>query len=570
VHYERAREKETRNTDIVSWMYARPPEIARYVRRPQEKPFIICEYSHAMGNSNGNLKEYWDIFYGNEQAQGGFIWDWRDQGLQQRVPDNYDGRPVPPENRGRMCFVGGDWFPDERYLTDNTPVNDGLTSAAGHPHPGLSALKKEMQNILVEAVDAKNGRFRLTNRFYFQSLADFVQGTWRLLEDGLPVAHGVISLDGATDRLDVSPGDIKEFAAKLNEVAVRPEREYILEFRFQLVRGMPWAPAGHELAWEQFVLQQPERKDTPSIEPDLPLDVAERDNRIEVRGRDFSTTFDRQLGAMVSYSWRGTELLAAPVQPDFWRAVTDNDRGARLDRRLRVWREAGKSFEVSEAEVVLNREAALANVGVQFQGRLTDAGNASYTMTYTVDATGLVAVAVDYAPKDEDDAPMVPRFGTLWTLDGSLDHVSWYGRGPWPTYSDRKQAPLGIYSRSVAQQFIRYFRPQENSNKVDVRWVAVTNSSGIGLLAAGEPTLSVGVSEFSKEQMEQARYDFQLERTNRTYLNLDLLQMGVGGNDSWGATAMDDYLPVNKSYQYQFTIRGIDQLPVISSSASMP
>jgi beta-galactosidase len=156
---------------------------------------------------------------------------------------------------------------------------------------------------------------------------------------------------------------------------------------------------------------------------------------------------------------------------------------------------------------------------------------------------------------------MLFRFGSEWILDGSLNQIAWYGRGPQPTYSDRKQAPLGIYSGSVADQFVRYFRPQENSNKVDVRWVAVTNPSGIGLLATGDPVLSVGVSEFSKSQMERALYDFQLERRNRTYLNLDLLQMGVGGNDSWGATAMDDYLPPNKPYHYKFTIRGIDQPP---------
>jgi beta-galactosidase len=158
---------------------------------------------------------------------------------------------------------------------------------------------------------------------------------------------------------------------------------------------------------------------------------------------------------------------------------------------------------------------------------------------------------------------MLPRFGTLWTLDGSLDRITWYGRGPWPTYSDRRQAPIGIYGGSVADQFVHYFRPQENSNKADVRWVAVTNASGTGLLARGEPHLSVGISEFDKDQMENARYDFELQRRNRTYLNLDLLQMGVGGNDSWGATAMRPYLPQNQDYSYRFSIRGIDQPPAM-------
>ena len=320
------------------------------------------------------------------------------------------------------------------------------------------------------------------------------------------------------------------------------------------------------MAWEQFELAAKKAQPQPAAEADLPLDVTEDGDKVIVQGRDFTATFDSKVGAMSGYMWRGAELLAAPVQPDFWRAPLDNDRGARLPRRLRAWRDAGQSFKVEKAEVKkpeANRDGAQpAEACIQYVGKLTDVGDADYSVTYTVDATGLVTVEIDYKPQDREDAPMLPRFGTEWILDGSLNQITWYGRGPTPTYSDRKQAPVGIYSGSVADQFVHYFRPQESSNKVDVRWVAVTNPSGIGLLATGGPLLSVGVSEFNKAQMERARYDFQLERRNRTYLNLDLLQMGVGGNDSWGATAMDPYLPSNKPYHYKFTIRGIDQPPM--------
>ncbi len=567
VHYERAREKGERNTDIASWMYSRPNDIARYVQRPRNKPFIICEYSHAMGNSNGNLKEYWDIFYSGKQAQGGFIWDWRDQGLLEKVPDTYGGRSVPVENRGQACYVGGDWYPDDRFLTDNARVNDGLLTADGHPHPGLIALKKEQQNVLVEPVDLDKRRFRLTNRFYFQPLTGYATGTWRLLEDGRPTAQGDIQLDGDDDAsLNLKPGESKEFSVKLADDVLKPEHEYILDFRFNLAQATPWASAGHELAWEQFELAARKTLQRPVAEAELPLDVTEGGDKVLVKGRDFVATFDSKLGAMTGYSWRSIELLAAPVRPDFWRAPLDNDRGARLPRRLRAWRDAGEKFEVAKAEVQRPEPIPSgdkpAEVCIKYSGKLTDVGDADYSITYVVDATGLVTVEIDYEPQNRRDAPMLPRFGTEWILDGSLTQITWYGRGPQPTYSDRKQAPIGIYSGSVADQFVRYFRPQENSNKVDVRWVAVTNPSGIGLLATGEPLLSVGVSEFSKSQMERALYDFQLERRNRTYLNLDLLQMGVGGNDSWGATAMDDYLPQNKPYHYKFTIRGIDQPPM--------
>lgn len=570
VHYERAREKDNRNTDIVSWMYARPWEIADYVKQPQKRPFIICEYSHAMGNSNGNLKEYWDIFYADNQAQGGFIWDWRDQGLQAVVPDEYRGERIYGRYRGRPCYVGGDWFEDERYHTDRTPVNDGLLSAGGYPHPGLVALKKEMQNVLVEAVDLDKLRFRLANRFYFQSLKDACQGTWRLLEDGRPIAGGRLALDGAKGgELDVPSQESREFTVSLEGVPREAGREYVLDLRFTLSAATPWAAAGHEIAWEQFELPGKDYNDdnktdaTSPVNEPLPLVVNQEDEFIQVKGRDFVAKFDKELGALCGYAWRGTELLAAPTEPDFWRAPVDNDRGAKFPEKLAVWRGAGQKLKIETAEVEVDGDEGAKRAAIRFKGRLTSVGDAAYAVCYIVDGSGAITVTVDYAPKSRDAAPTLPRFGTLWTLDGSLDHVTWYGRGPEPTYSDRKQAPLGIYSGTVADQFVSYFRPQENANKVDVRWVAVTNASGIGLLATGAPTLSVGVSEFDKAQMEKSLYEFQLKPTNKTFLNLDLLQMGVGGNDSWGSTPMRPYMPENQDYSYSYTIRGIDQPPAL-------
>jgi beta-galactosidase len=292
--------------------------------------------------------------------------------------------------------------------------------------------------------------------------------------------------------------------------------------------------------------------------------VSQLNDTIDGQGRDFSVSFDRRLGAVAQYSWRGRKLMAAPARPDFWRAPLDNDRGARLPDKLRVWRDAGQHFLVDDVAVDASDDPAAPKYStVRFRGRLVSVGDAAYEATYQVNSAGVVDVDIRYSPQDDDAAPMLPRFGTLWTLDGSLDHVLWYGRGPWPTYSDRKQAPLGIYAGSVSDQFVRYFRPQENSNKVDVRWITVTDASGSGLLAMGDPVLSAGVSEFDKTQMERSRYDFQLKDDRRSYLNLDLVQMGVGGNDSWGATPMRPYLPTNQAYQLKFTIRGIDQPPVL-------
>ncbi len=337
IHYERARENENRNTDIASWMYAWPGVIEEYANKPQKRPFIICEYSHSMWNSNGNLKEYWDVFYSGKHAQGGFVWDWRDQGLEQTVPDTYDGKPVSEEYRGRPCYVDETWFDTEKFDGDNAAVNDGLTSSDGNPHPGLFALKKEQQNIFVEAIDLGERRFRLTNRHFFQSLKDYAVGEWRLLEDGQPVTHGDVVLDDAKNApIDLRAGKTGEFSVQLGDFKLNPEHEYILDFRFYLAHNTPWAPAGHELAWEQFELTPPVAKPQPTAERDLPLEVAHEGDHLIVRGRDFTAVFDQKLGALAGYTWRGSELLAAPVQPDFWRAPVDNDRGAKLPEELKV------------------------------------------------------------------------------------------------------------------------------------------------------------------------------------------------------------------------------------------
>jgi beta-galactosidase len=614
VHYERAREKDERNTDIRSWMYSKPAQIAQYVAEPRRLPFIICEYSHAMGNSSGNLQEYWDIFYSNEQAQGGFIWDWRDQGLSQTVPATYanrllpprgEERPVPAENVGKSFFAYGGYFEKQRFRNDDNFCFNGLVSADCQPHPGLLALKKEQQNIRIVASNLMGGGFRITNRHYFQSLDGFLVGTWTLLADGRPIESGEVRLDGANDnRLAVGPGDTKDAYIPFNASRLVPPTEYVLDVRFKLAQATAYAPAGYELAWEQFVLPVCECESPsspPPIEANLPLTSSMDDKQIVVTGRDFSLAIDKSTGGIASYQWRGKELLAAPTMPDFWRTHTDNDDGHQLQRRSGVWRDVGQNLRVESvvaSAIAANIDDVLATT-IQVQGKLPAVNDAPYNIGYTVDATGQITVDIAYEARQADPAaagdalatgeqrgdrrgrgrgqtqgvPMLPRFGTLWTLGGQFNQITWYGRGPEPTYSDRKQAPLGVYGGSVADQYVSYSRPQENGNKVDVRWVAVTSPSGTGLLARApmrldennEPAgaLSIAASRFGKEQMENAEFDFQLSDEHKTFLNIDLAQMGVGGNDSWGALPEEPYLLRNRDYKYRFTIRGIDQPPVV-------
>jgi hypothetical protein len=283
-----------------------------------------------------------------------------------------------------------------------------------------------------------------------------------------------------------------------------------------------------------------------------------------------------------------------------------------LQRRSGIWQNAGKNLRVESVTTgaIAPNIENVTSTTIAVTGLLPDVNNAPYKVNYTIDASGQITVDVAYEAREaapprgdttvgaqgeaqtgegrgrgerrgrgrgrgrgqqDTGVPMLPRFGTLWTLAGQFDQITWYGRGPEPTYSDRRQAPLGVYGGPVADQYVSYSRPQENSNKVDVRWVAVTSTSGTGLLAkaemrideSGQPAgaLSVAASRFSKGQMENAEYDFQLSDEKKTFLNIDLAQMGVGGNDSWGAYPLEQYLLRNRDYKYRYTIRGIDQPP---------
>ncbi len=413
IHYERARDNNERNTDIHSWMYSRPAEVARYVARPESRPYILCEYAHAMGNSSGNLKEYWEVFNANDQAQGAFVWDWRDQGLLQHAPETYLGKTVPPANVGESFFAYGGYFERARNLhNDDNFCMNGLVSADDIPHPGLAALKKEIQNVHVEAVDLDARKFTLKNRNYFRSLAGYVKGHWTLLKNGVAIAAGPIKLDGAgdDDTLDVAPGESKVFYAAFDSNLLEPPSEYVFDCRFTLVNDEPWAPAGHEVAWDQFVLpvcncNGPGEEPLPP-EKNLPLTVDQNGDHVNVSGRDFAVTIDKKSGGVASYKWRGQELLAAASQPDFWRVHTDNDDGNRLPTNSRVWRNTGKNFRVESVDVLELQNQAVPSATIRVAGVLPDVNSAPYRLSYDVDATGLVTIDVVYeareAPPDDD------------------------------------------------------------------------------------------------------------------------------------------------------------------------
>jgi beta-galactosidase len=310
-----------------------------------------------------------------------------------------------------------------------------------------------------------------------------------------------------------------------------------------------WADAGHEVAWADFLLPSavPGLAIDPSGAP--PLVVTQDPSSIEVSGDGFSLVVDKETGAVTSFASAGTELLSQPLRPDFWRAVTDNDFGNFLGSRAAVWQDAGDDLAVttlnvdttSDQETVIIAELELTGMAAAFE------------LTYRVFASGELGVELAFTPAET--LPELPRFGMRTALGGGFDRIQWLGPGPEPTYSDRQLVPVGLYDGLVADQFVPYARPQESGNKVDSRFVALTDGSGNGLLAVGAPLLSVNASPFSTEAIEAARHPHEIESDGHVHLNLDRAQRGLGGDNSWGRKPLNDYIIRADAQGYRFWIR---------------
>jgi beta-galactosidase len=550
VHYEGSASRNGPNSDINSFMYPPPATIVQRAQARPTIPVILCEYSHAMGNSNGGLKEYWDVFYSGTNAQGAFVWDWVDQGIRQPIPGG----------SGTFLAYGG-WWEDRRAIrNDNNFNQNGLISADRVPHPGLSALKYVYRYIHADPVDLAAGAIKVKNWYDFVNARDVAVGVWEIVDD-----RGTVAASGNLPELDIAPRAEKTFTLPLPplpDTAAGRRAEYWLNVRFLTKADTIWAKRGHVLGWEQWEL--PHRVSTTGAsEATIPaLTMREAGHLIRFSNDRVAIIFDRVQGTLSSYSYDGVKMLDRGPIPDFWRAMTDNDLGgwkaiftaARKNPALdiTVWRNAGRAWSVKDVQAKKIDDGA-AQVVVDAELPLV---GAKYVMTYTIDGLGHVTVDAAYTP-GAPPISMMPRFGTELIVSPGFEHVRWLGRGPAETYIDRQFEPIGIYSSTVRQQWVDYSRPQENGNKTDVRWVALTNDRGIGIEATGDPLLSVDAMHATKDDVERSAYSFQLPARQEIYLNLDLKQMGAGGIDSWSRNAwpMEPYrIPGNQPYHYRYRL----------------
>ena len=525
VQYERAVREPY--VDIYAPMYARIPHLLDWASESRSRPLILCEYAHAMGNSVGNLRDYWDVIYAHPQLQGGFIWDWIDQGL---YAETWQGTPY--------WAYGGDFGPPGVPSDGNFLIN-GLVQPDLEPNPHLAEVKKIYQPIETRALDLANGRIRVINRYDFRDLSE-LELHWTLTDDAEPIASG--SLEAPA----VAPHDSAEIALPLPSIPGAPGAERFLTVEYRRISADPIAGGAGDSpsAWEQFVM--PEAIPGPTIDPDglPPLVLSETDSAYVLTGEDFEVSIDRESGFLDGYRYRGRELILTGPAPTFWRAPTDNDYGNRMPRRQAMWRDAGRYPELMDLDVRRLDEArvrVIARIGFPVV-------DAEETIVYDVYGTGDIVVGARFSPgAGTAGLPDIPRLGLRLTLPSQLGAVEWFGRGPQETYVDRKSgAAIGRYVSTPAELYHPYVRPQETGNRTDTRWVAFRDSAGYGLLAAGMPTLDWSAIPYLTEDLDEGpvktgRHTFDLPDRDLIAVHLDHRQLGVGGDNSWGAQPLEKY-----------------------------
>ncbi len=560
-----------RHSDIVDPMYPSVAYLERYATSDADRPLIMCEYAHAMGNSTGDLQEYWDAIERYPKLQGGFIWDWVDQGLREH---DWNGRPY--------WAYGGDYGPPGTPSDGNFNIN-GLVSPDRTPHPGLHEVKKVYQNVKLEAVDLAAGTIRVRDGYFFTPLAGF-ELHWRIEGDGVALDSGVVAKlnvapgGSRTVRLGytlprearAAPGGARTIRPGNTVPRAEPGREYFLDLALVRRAADGLVPAGHVVATEQLQLPVHVPASHVAVSGLPALSLAKSDSDAVVAGGDVTARFDLRDGTLASLTYHGTELLRRGLEPDLWRPATDNDWGNGLPRRARAWRYAGRDRTVTASHV---EQPAPGEVRVTIEQDLHDEAGlpvARFATVYSVLGSGDILVEDDLT-KASTELPEFPRVGTSLILRGAFRNIEWLGRGPFENYRDRKTAAfVGRYRNTIDDWYFPYVRPQENGNRADVRWVALTDSAGVGLLAVGAPLLEVEAHDELPSDFESpgAGYVDRDETVNRhtsdvvprdlVFLDLDLHQLGVGGDNSWGAQTHDAYRLLAPRYHWRFRLRPFD------------
>lgn len=585
VNYERAQWEW--NSDMYVPQYPGAAWLENIGKNGSDRPVIPSEYAHAMGNSTGSLWDQWKAIYKYPNLQGGYIWDWVDQGL-----DMID------ENGCHYWAYGGDFgtnMPSDGNFCCNGIVNPDRTL-----HPAMNEVKYAHQYVGFEMKDAENGIFNVTNRYYFTNLKKYLI-TYEVKENDKVIRCNKVTMD-------IEPQTSKELKVNINGLKPKTGTEYFVNFTVTTIEAEPLVPAGYELAHDQFRMPvEPLQREFAISGPALNCNT--EGNVLTVSSSKVNFTFDKGKGMITSYKVKGTEYFEAGfgIQPNFWRAPNDNDYGNQMPKRLQIWKQSSKNFNVVDATLNMDGKDAILKATY-----LLAAGNL-YVATYRIHPSGVVKADYTFTSTDmeavktelseatltatftpgndairkESAKLVVPRIGVRFRMPANMNEVSYFGRGPEENYIDRNNGTLvGLYESTADEMYFPYIRPQENGHHTDTRWVSVSKNGNKGLTIYADNTIGFNalrnsVEDFDGEEAsnrdyqwtnrdaEELKHDVSTainSKRRQTHINdikpqdfvevcLDMKQMGLGGYDSWGAKPDKQYLiPANKEYKWGFTI----------------
>ena len=509
-----------RYTDIIPWMYRTIPVIKeKYIGKYPDRPFIWCEYSHGMNNSTGNLKELWEFVESERQLQGGFIWDWVDQGL---LKTNKNGE--------RYWGYGGDFEPDSVH-NDGVGMINGLVFPDRSIHPALEEVKQVYQYVNIKAKNARKGIFEITNNYFFTNLEDF-QIKWILESNGIALKNGMLN------GMRLGPGKTKKIRIK-DFREMHNSGENHIRFSVTCKDDTGLLKAGYEVAKAQFRHPDSEYSILIPVNSFLssPIKSELNDSQLILFLDKGKLEFDLEQGRLSKFSFGGLDLFHEGPKPNFWRAPVDNDYGNKMPELCQGWKKASSTQKLKTFSIefdTLSNSAHL--VFIHNLPHVTS----QYITEYKVFGTGIIDVSGSIKI-GSNELPELPRFGMTLTLPVEYDNMAWFGRGPHENYCDRNtSAFVGLYEGKVTDQYVPYIRPQENGNKTDVRWVSLTNNSGAGIKILGDIPLSVNahhnsIEDFDWDRAIYRRHTTDIKKRDFVRVNIDLKQRGVAGDDSWGA-----------------------------------
>lgn len=536
VQYEEARDNPY--TDIFCPMYKNIAFLQEYVKEWRNRPLILSEYAHMMGNGGGNLKDYWDLIYKYEQLQGGFIWDFADQTFQLK------------DDNGRNIWGYGRDMGNVGATSDTSFCADGLFNSDRTPKPQAFELKKVYQPIRFEPVPFSSNAVLITNHFDFTPLSS-LNFSWQIKANGDVVARGKI------DKVDIAPHQSKQIVLDLPIISILPNTEYFLELEARTNYVTELLTSNYLIAEEQFLL--PYRKELPkqTVTSLAAFSKKEDAKKIDIYNADCSVSFNKESGWLEQINYKGIPLLQSPLLPDFWRPATDNDIGNSQQIRCIIWKTAADKARLDSLRVDSLKNGLLE---VRAYHSLPTV-NAHYSTIYQITPDASVIVTVKMTA-GSDSFPEMPRFGMKVLVNKSFNKVTWFGRGPFDNYEDRHTAAkIDVYRMNADSLFFPYARAQESGYRTGVRWMSLQNNKGFGIRAVGLPMVSAGVLHFNRDRLE---FDRLASKNNHggsmmndefIHWNIDYKQMGVGGDNSWGAKTHSEYLLPYKNYEYCFELK---------------